>query len=99
MTEIPFTQFLRPDGERRSTVIDMPPAVALLARRFIEEGGGYTSEVMRGGLVSLCAEFTIEGERQDIVCMVAANGPGIEQAVEQLIRESYEFLQKYEAGK
>ena len=98
MTEIPFTQFLRPTGERRQTFIDMPHTVALLARRFIEEGGGYTSEMVHGR-VSLCAEFTINGERQDIVCMVARNGPGIDQAVEQLIRESYEFLQKHEAGK
>ena len=99
MTEIPFTQFLRPNGERRQTFIDMPHRIALLARRFIEEGGTYTSEAMRGGMVSLCAEFTLEGERQDIVCMVAQNGPGIERAVEQLIRESYEFLQKHEARK
>jgi hypothetical protein len=97
MTEIPFTQFLRPNGERRQTVIDVPHKVALLAQRFIEEGGSYTSEVVRPGQVSLCAEFTIDGERQDIVCLIAPNGPGIEEAVEKVVRESYEFLQKHEA--
>jgi hypothetical protein len=97
MTEIPFTQFLRPSGERRQTFIDVPHQVALLARRFIEEGGAYTSELLRGGQVSLCAEFTVEGERQDIVALIAPNGPGIEEAVEKVVRESYEFLQKHEA--
>jgi hypothetical protein len=96
MTEIPFTQFLRPTGARRQTFIDVPHKVALMARRFIEEGGAYTSELVQVGVVSLCAEFTLEGERQDVVATIAPNGPGIEQAVEHLVRESYEFLQKLE---
>jgi hypothetical protein len=99
MTEIPFTQFLRPNGDRRQTFIDVPHKVALLAQRFIEEGGAYTSELVQAGIVSLCAEFTLDGERQDIVCLIAPNGPGIEQAVEKVVRESYEFLQNHEANK
>ena len=98
MTEIPFTQFLRPTGDRRQTFIDMPHQVALMATRFIEEGGAYTSEMIRVGEVSLCAEFTVNDERQDIVCLIAPNGPAIVDAVEKLVRESYEFLQKLEAG-
>lgn len=97
MTEIPFTQFLRPNGDRRQTFIDVPHKVALMATRFIEEGGSYTSELVQVGLVSLCAEFTLEGERQDIACTIAPNGPGIEQAVENLVRKIYEFLQQHEA--
>jgi len=98
MPDIPFTQFVRPDGKRRATVIDMPAEVELLARCFIEAGGSYTSELVYAGVVSFCAEFTLEGERQDVVSVVGPNGPGVEEAVERLVRESYEFLQRYEAG-
>jgi hypothetical protein len=98
MTEIPFTQFLRPSGERRQTFIDMPREVALLAKRFLEEGGRYTSEMIRPGEVNLCAEFTIDDERRDIVSLIAQNGPDIVDAVEKLIRESYKFLQEHEAS-
>ena len=86
MTEIPFTQFLRPTGDTRQTFIDVPHQVALLATRFIEEGGGYTSELLRTGEVSLCAEFTVNNERQDVACIYTRNGPGIEEAVEKLVR-------------
>jgi len=34
MPEIPFTQFLRPDGRRKDTWIDMPVEFELQARRF-----------------------------------------------------------------
>jgi len=94
MPEIPFTQFLRPDGRRKDTWIDMPVEVELQARRFIEEGGSYTSEILPGNDVSLCAEFTVDGERQDVVCIIVLNGPDVVAGVTRLVYESYEFLQK-----
>ena len=97
MPMVPFTQFLRPNGERKETWIEMPTDVELLARRFIDEGGAYTSELLpRTNEVSLCAEFGIEDERKDVVCVIAQNGPDIPDAVEQLIRESFQYLQKIE---
>lgn len=95
MPEIPFTQFLRPEGKPTLTYIDVPLEIELLAVRFIEEGGRFTSELLRDNVtVSLCAEFTIDGELQDIASTLAPNGPPVVEAVHQLVREAYVWLQK-----
>lgn len=97
MPTIPFTQFLRPSGKTKDTWIEMSDEVELLARRFIEAGGSYTSEMLHDGEVSLCAVFKPDPddlEPTDIACVIAMNGPDIPDAVEQLIRESFDYLQK-----
>jgi len=94
MPDIPFMQFLRPDGERRPITIDMPQEICDLAQEFIAAGGSYTSEVLSTGEVSLAAEFTVDDGRQDIACCVCFNNQGIPQNVELLVRESHEFMRQ-----
>jgi hypothetical protein len=97
MPEIPFTQYLRPDGKRTATVIDMPQEIYDLAQQFIAAGGSYTSELLPGNDVSLCAEFDVEGERRDIVCLVCFNDGSVPDSVDDLVRESVEYLQRARA--
>ena len=97
MPAIPFTQFLRPDGRRTSTVIDMPQEIHDLAQEFIAAGGAYTSELLPGDDVSLCAEFGVEDERRDVVCVVCFNNSSVPDSVEELVRESHEFMCKSRA--
>ena len=98
MPLVPFTQFRRPHGTTKETEVDVPLEVALLAQRFMAEGGSYTSERLgHSNDVSLCAVFPIDNEPQDVVCVVCKNvGPEVTAAVEQLIRESFDVLQKLE---
>jgi hypothetical protein len=94
MPAIPFKQFLRPNARIADVTIDMPEHVALMAQVFIAEGGAFTTEMIGPGEVSLCAEFEHEGELQDIACIISPNGPPITEAVEKLVQEAYEYLQK-----
>ena len=98
MAEIKFTQFLRPNGKPVERWIDMPAEIELLARRFFEAGGSYTSELLPDDNVSLCAEFDVDGERRDIICIIARNGqPAIVDGVEKLVRESFNYVNQIEA--
>lgn len=94
MPHISFTQYLRPDGRRTSTTIDMPEEIFNLAQEFIAAGGAYTSELLPGDDVSLCAEFGVEDERRDVVCVVCFNNGSVPDSVEDLVRESHEFMRK-----
>lgn len=98
MPDIPFTQFLRPDGRRTAVTIDMPQDIFDLAQEFIAAGGSYTSELLPGDDVSLCAEFTVEDERRDVVCVVCFNNSSVPVAVEQLINESVGYLRQARAA-
>jgi hypothetical protein len=98
MPNVPFTQYLRPDGRRTATTIDMPQDIADLAQEFIAAGGSYTSELLPGDDVSLCAEFEVEGERRDIVCVVCFNNSSVPDSVEELVRESVDYLHKARAA-
>jgi hypothetical protein len=87
MTGIPFTQFLRPDGERRAVFIDRPKDIELIAEAFIHNGGWFECEELRGGTVSLCACKVVNGESQDIEQELVPNGPGVPAAVDRLVQK------------
>lgn len=85
---IPFTQYLRPDGEKRPTAIDMPEDIEALAFAFIERGGWFEVEELTSGHASLTACHIVDGEPQDIAIRVVENGPPVVPAVEALMREA-----------
>ena len=90
---IPFTQYLRPDGRKRTISIEMPKEVEDTAYRFIEAGGWYEAEVLGGGTVSLTACFVVGDDGpQDVAIELADNGPGIKDSVTKLIRSSIEYV-------
>ena len=92
---VEFTQYLRPDGRRRSESIDRPPKIEQLANKFMEAGGRYECEVLTDNItVSLTAVFMVNGEEQDIVIKLCPNGPNIPDKVDQLVQESIEYLNK-----
>jgi hypothetical protein len=89
---IPFTQYLRPNGEKRAIEIDMPLPIEHLALTFIKAGGRYEAEELRTGQISLTAVYTIDGEDQDIAIELCQNGPDVPYAVELLVHKSIAFL-------
>ncbi len=85
---IPFTQYLRPDGRKRPTSIEMPDDIEALAFSFIERGGWFEVEELVTGHASLTACHVVDGEPQDIAIRVVENGPPVVPAVEALVREA-----------
>jgi hypothetical protein len=90
---IPFTQYLRPDGERRAVEIDMPPKVEAMAKTFIEFGGYFECEELTTGHVSLTACHP-DCEAGDCAIEVVPNGPEVPDAVDRLVKQACEWLKE-----
>ena len=94
---IPFTQFLRPDGERRDVTIDRPPEVEAAALRLFEAGCRFEIEVLRTLEVSMevVGPADLDGDRPSLASLVVANGPGVPEAVDLLVREAENELARF----
>lgn len=82
-TSIPFTQYLRPNGRRAAVSIEVAPDVATKAHSIIARGLSFECEVLSTGQVSLTITDPEEG---DLDIRVVTNGPGVREAVEDLVR-------------
>jgi hypothetical protein len=85
---IPFTQYLRPDGRRRSVEIDRPAEVEAIAEQFIASGGRFECEVLMTGEISFTAVKEVDGEEQDVEIVICENGPGVGEKVDELVRST-----------
>ena len=85
---IPFTQYLLPNGRRRSVEVERTPDIEELAELFIASGGRYECEILTTGEVSLTAAKDVDGEDQDVVIIVCSNGPEIPAKIDELVRRS-----------
>lgn len=82
MKEIPFTQYMMPDGRKREQFIERPDEIADIALAFIKSGGRFEMEMLSDYVtVSLTAE-----RGDDVVAHeLCVNGPEIADAVDKLI--------------
>ena len=86
MLPVKFIQYLRPHGRQIEVTITLPESVALDARDLIARGYALEAEVLTTGMVSLTVS---DGEADtDIAGELVANGPGIREAVVQLIQRA-----------
>ena len=85
MTDIKFTQYMRPDGRPVEALIDRPSPIANKANQIIDAGYRLGIEVLMTGQVSLSIH-DLEAE-EDVAIEVVPNGPQIPVAVDQMIRE------------
>lgn len=81
MPNIPFTQYLRPNGQKRAVVIDRPDDIAAKAERIIAKGFRFECEELATGHCS----FTISDDKADHEIIVVPNGPGVPAAVDRLV--------------
>lgn len=79
---IPFTQYLRPNGRRKEVTIEVSPDVASKAHAIIARGLAFECEELSTGQVSLTITDPEEG---DLDIRVVPNGPGVREAVEDLV--------------
>lgn len=80
---IQFTQFMRPHGRPNPVSIEVDPLVAAKARTIVARGFAFECEVLTTGEVSLTITDPEEG---DLDIRVVTNGPGVREAVEDLVR-------------
>ncbi len=84
MPEIPFTQFMYPNGHKVETGIDRPTEVWAKAMALIAQGFRFEAEVLQSsGEISL----TIADDEEDLAIQVCPNGPEVETAVDKLIMD------------
>jgi len=91
--DIPFTQFLRPDGRQRPTVIGRPAPIAALATAVVAAGGRFEIEELMDGTVSMTVEHRdYEARDETVAIKLCPNGPQVPETVDALVREAYEKL-------
>ena len=86
---IPFTQFLRPNGERREVTIVMADEIEDDARAVIRRGARFEIEELSTGIINMDCQLG------DVLLAQAlcANGPEVVPAVTRLVREATEKLE------
>lgn len=83
MPEIPFTQYLRPNGRQVAVTIDRPLPIFEKAARIVEAGYRLECEELVTGEVF----FTISDDDDDYAGELCANGPEVLEAVDRLINK------------
>ena len=85
---VPFTQFLRPNGERRLVWIDFDDKEVLeKAQDFIDAGYLFCAEELNNGICSFTIMDVVE-DRGDIAIKLCPNGPQVPDTVRALIMET-----------
>jgi len=81
MTNIYFTQYLRPNGRKQPVSIDRPGPVVARADHIVSHGFRFECEELHNGMVSL----TISDDYGDYAFELCPNGPGVPESVDKLI--------------
>ena len=81
MKDVPFTQYLRPNGRKAAVKIDRPDDIADKAFEIIAKGFRLECEQLMNGAVS----FTVSDDDGDIGIEVCMNGIHVPEAVDALI--------------
>lgn len=81
MANVPFIQYMLPDGRKKPVMIDRPDNIAAVADNIRSHGFRFEIEVLRTGLVSM----TVSDDDGDYHQKICRNGPAIPDAVDTLI--------------
>jgi hypothetical protein len=89
--QIPFTQFLLPDGRRTEVRIERPMDVAGKAQELIRAGFRFEIELLRNGMVSMdCSHPDVVDEEGPIASAVCRNGPEVPASVDKVVEGAWE---------
>ena len=93
--EVPFTQFLMPDGRRTPVRIERPDEICEQAQKLLKAGWRLEIEMLGTGAISMTVER--DGDDDEIVCPaheICDNGPAVPVAVDKLITEATAWVTK-----
>lgn len=83
---IPFTQFLRPSGARRSVAVSLSPEAEAAARAFMTSGGWFECEELMSGDVRFVACVHDGHEPVDLTEVTCENGPVVIPTLEAFMQ-------------
>ena len=86
---VPFTQYLRPFGEKRPSFFDCDESLYHKAQRLIDLGCRFEIELLEIGTVSLECVY----QDAPLTCELSVNGPGVEKTVEKIIDDALALLE------
>ena len=90
---IRFTQYLRPNGEKRLIEISRPPEIEAKAKRLVEYGCRLEAEVLTTQEISLTVEVEVTGGDVDTLAHeIVGNGPPVLDAVDRLVCKAFDTL-------
>lgn len=90
--DIPFTQYLRPDGRTRQVIFSVNGPAAGLAKSIMDRGHRFEAEVLTTGEVSLTVTDPENEDGADLCIEISPNGPEVPTAVLKLIGRSSRIL-------
>jgi hypothetical protein len=82
MADIPFTQYLRPDGRPVPVSISRPDEISAIAGQIMAAGYRFECEHLSTGHASL----TIAGRDDDADIEVVVNGPEVPIAIDRMVK-------------
>jgi hypothetical protein len=92
---IMFTQYLRPDGRKAQRIIDRHADVADKAELLATAGWQFEVEVLATREVSItCTQFDSADDAGECFGRCLPNGPGIAEAVDEIVNETFAFHTK-----
>lgn len=88
--QIPFTQYLRPNGRQVQITTECPPHNEDKVIVLLDSGAKFEIEMLHTGLVSMTVEFEMpDGEIETLAHEISKNGPEIEESINRLIISAY----------
>lgn len=95
---VPFTQYLRPNGQRKDGGFEVSDEVGAIARELLEAGVHFDAEVLSSGELSLTAELDRLEEYPVLSIKVFAqeSPEQVTAMVEFLIRDAAQMLEAVE---
>ena len=85
MPDIEFTQYLMPDGRKKTVNIDRPHAVAAKAGKLLSLGYRFECEMLSDYTTISLTIVHDDHEDGDVAIEVIQNGPDVPGAVDQMI--------------
>lgn len=85
MRSIPFTQYLRPNGQRRKTFFPISDdELADRAEEIMRAGYVFTAELI---MATQLVVLTISDDQEDLAIVISNNGPEITDSIHSMIRD------------
>lgn len=89
--EIPFTQYLLPDGRTKKVLTDCPEGKEAKVQALLDNGAYFEAEILTTGEVSFTCEVDVPGTNETLVLAheMCPNGPEVLEAIPRLIDTAY----------
>lgn len=88
--DVPFTQYLMPDGRKRDTSIAMPIDLKPMVDKILNAGYRFEIEMLTTGEISM--EVADPVTEDSLAMEICKNGPEVPISTESLIKEAAESL-------